>query len=131
MPKRNDEQPDLAELLRALEQAEKKLRLEGMQPYPIFFELRNRLQIGEIDLKEAVLILHANYPSNPPSVEEWDDIRSANPQLYYTFMDSLDPTLRELIETDPEAYYERLAKLETANNYVELARLIRSQEARH
>lgn len=116
-------------MVRTFEQTEAELRLEGMQPYPIFFELRDRLLTGEIGLDEAVMILNANYPSNPPSVEEWDDLHRVNPSLYYAFMESLDPKLRGLFDSDPEAYYKGLGLLETAENYVELMRLYNSREA--
>lgn len=129
IPKPSDERPDKTEMVRTFEQTEAGLRLEGMQPYPIFFELRDRLLTGEIGLDEAVMILNANYPSNPPSVEEWDDLHRVNPSLYYAFMESLEPKLRGLFDTDPEAYYKGLGQLETAENYVELMRLYNSREA--
>jgi hypothetical protein len=55
--------------------------------------------------------------------EDWYDLRQANPPAYHEFMESCDPKLRELLETDPDAYYRRVGELETPENYETLLRL--------
>jgi len=117
--------------VRAFMEAEASLRLPGMEPYQLYYDLKQRILTGEIDFDEAVMILEANYPSNPPDAEEWESLRQYNPMAFYEFMESLDPELKSLASEEKfgAEYYRRLSELETTENYVALTVHYDKQEA--
>ena len=118
-----------ASLLETFAEAEASLRLEGMQPGSIFYKLKGQILAGEIGFDEAVAIVMANYPSNPPDADDWEDLQQYDPPSFYEFMESLDPMLRELAGTEMEAYRGRLAELQTVENFVALSRLHQERRA--
>lgn len=117
--------------VRAFEEAEASLRLEGMKPSLIFYELKERILAGEITADQAVGILMAESPSKLPEGDDWYDLRQCDPPGYYSFMESVDPKLKDMLATDPDAYYKRVGELETPENFVALYRLYQQRQTVH